>query len=545
MKFWNRRLRSKSGNISSVAAHVALGGARAITSHARCIYNEKYCRKGHRFPSIIFGFDAILLLIVLSLATLVISLFLFPLKPPKMSLIFRAPEIIAVSELPISADLTALPGGEHEQVRLVWHLPPGMELLRSEPPIQSDGSVYIGSIRPGETKSSHAVVRVFHPVGTESTIGFTVNTVENGTPKQYVASIARSVRGSLLRAEIPEEFYVDAVAPSNVVLPIVITNASTHTLPFVEVRPEAESGIQFDRVVVGDLLPGERRFVMIHLGLLRESPVLRWGVYSASRELDRGVWSARVQAWDYPVITSALVMRPNEAFDVNISRIAHGDRLLVVHPFLDEPVQVFAPDPNDSSIHFPAASSESRTQHEWFIEPLRLLDDGTRLLGPATMGVFVAPLPFTTRVRYRSSSGDQLGVGSHPPIPGEETRYWVFLTLGPVDRELKNIQVEANLPPHVTPTGNVAAPYGGSSRISGGSVRWNLPRMGRESGLVSAQFGFEIAVIPDEAKNGQPIVLVSRSMAQATDIPSGLILKAEESAKTSQMVDEAGEASTP
>jgi hypothetical protein len=221
-----------------------------------------------------------------------------------------------------------------------------------------------------------------------------------------------------------------------------------------------------------------------------------------------------------------------------VNGLVSGDRILVMNPFFPEPVGVFSPSPDDPVMTLPGADVRPDPHHEWFIEPLRILPDGSRYLGPATKGVFASGLPFDVRVRYRSVSGDQLGIGPHPPVPGIETRYWVFFTVGPVDDAVRDVRVRTELPGGVSLTGNVSSPDGGSWSVADGGIRWDIPLLGSESGPTTALFGYEISVTPDEFDHGGVIDLVSASVAQATDIHQGIVLRAEESAKTSENVDE-------
>ncbi|MCL4732963.1 hypothetical protein KJZ71_04145 [Patescibacteria group bacterium] len=504
------------------AAHAALGGARGMTSYVKCLYDAKYCRR-YRLPRFVFAFDAILIVMMFAVAGLFVWILLVPAAPPTMSASFSAPEIIAAHKTPMAIHLRAKDGASHENVRLTWHLPPGVEVLSSNPPMNADGTIYLGALRSGETASSHVIARMFYPPGTQVRMGFTIESQEGGERREYVGGGERAVAKSALTAKVPDAFAVDSVPAEGAVIPVAVTNESDLVLPSVELRHEDGGSVFFPRMRFGDLEPGERRYAFLRLGTLAAPPTLSWSVFSASRELERGTWTSGIGSWPYPVIEEPLIARPHIETTVRATASQAKQALIVVQPLWENSVQTWPLLQGASIISLPAISAPETPVQEWFVFPVREDLSGRRELGPGIRGLATVPFPVDAQIRYTSDAGDQLGIGPHPPRAGHETRYWVFWTAGPFDGDVRNVRIEATLDRRVRATGLVAAPNGGMwSFGQDGRVVWTLNAFGAGSGLTKALFGFEIVLTPAPEDAGRSMPILGETRAVAEDAETGL-----------------------
>jgi len=70
-----------------------------------------------------------------------------------------------------------------------------------------------------------------------------------------------------------------------------------------------------------------------------------------------------------------------------------------------------------------------------------------------------------TNIELKSSAkyyleGEQLGVGPIPPIAGETTKYWIFISIENFNHDLENILVSATIPENVSLTGKTSVTRG-------------------------------------------------------------------------------------
>ncbi|OGL74265.1 hypothetical protein A3E39_01440 [Candidatus Uhrbacteria bacterium RIFCSPHIGHO2_12_FULL_60_25] len=531
-RFTNRR----RAGLASYTFQAGLGPARAFSSYARRIFYAKYQDK-HRHPRVVFVFDAALLGICALLVAVLVSVALRPPRPSLLTLNLTAPALTSGAPVPLIARIGATK--DVHNVRLQWRLPPGTEILSSEPVVSADGRVFLGDISPGELQVAHLVVRLYQPVGATASFGFSFAYEENGQPFDEVGSEERQVTASALAAVVPDEFRVDSVSSQGGMIPLVIENTTALKLPYVQVTfdpPVTELG---ERVTLGSLAAKEKRYVFVPIH--RTEPVisgerdirLKWIVSSGAREVSRGAFEADIFDWKWPTVTSALISRPTSETHIRLSGVESQMTLLVAHPLLDPEVREIELTSGQTDVVLPSFTIRESPAHEWFVALLGEWPEGGRLMGPATMGVIRSAIPFETSVRYTSSEGDQIGAGPNPPKVGEDTRYWVFWTIGPVADEVRDVRVSATLPTRVRATGNVTAPNGGMWDVSGQTVRWSLPRLGGIDAS-EAVFGFEVEVSPRSQDAGRPIMVVATSTATAADDSTDTTFRMQAGPETSE-----------
>src|SRR3989344_4031882 len=350
--FTNRR----SAGLASYTFQAGLGPARAFSSYARKMFHAKYQDK-HRHPRVVFVFDAALLGICALLVAVLVSVALRPPRPSLLTLNLTAPALTSGAPVPLIARIGATK--DVHNVRLQWRLPPGTEILSSEPVVSADGRVFLGDISPGALQVAHLVVRLYQPVGATASFGF--------------------------------------------------------SFPYVQVTvdpPVTELG---ERVTLGSLAAKEKRYVCVPIH--RTEPVisgerdirLKWIVSSGAREVSRGAFEADIFDWKWPTVTSALISRPTSETHIRLSGVESQMTLLVAHPLLDPEVREIELTSGQTDVVLPSFTIRESPAHEWFVALLGEWPEGGRLMGPATMGVIRSAIPFETSVRYTSSEGDQIG----------------------------------------------------------------------------------------------------------------------------------------
>jgi hypothetical protein len=539
----NYMIRTHNRNGTAFLHGIASGFGlpRAVTSRLRRRYDRRY-RERVRFPRIAFLFDTALLIVLVALLSLVISFVAHPPVPPTVALTFAAPpELTAAAAQPMSVTLRPTDDEEHAGVRLTWHLPHGWEILASDPPMQSDGTVFFGTIPAGQERTSHVIVRLYDSVGRRASVGFTVHDVKDGKSRQYSGVGERAIASSALTAEVPAPFIVDAAAADGAVIPVQVKNASDRPVPYVELRAAETSPVQFPRAALGDLEAGESRYAYVSLGskAAGQRHEIEWTLHAASREISRGSWRADSAAWSGGLaVSSPLAASPDEETPVRFSG-GEGRSVILVLPFLEPAVNEIALPRDTQEVSIPPASDPGVKNGRWFVAPVMLTEDDGRLLGPAAFGVIRDELPFTAEARYRTEAGDQLGTGPHPPRANEETRYWIFWMVGPVQGKLTDVRVQTAAGEGVRFTGAFAAPNGGVAAISDKSARWTLREIGSEAGLTEAMFGFEISLVPDLSVVGRSVRLIGPSSILAVDAATGITLSQEEMALFSENIQDA------
>ncbi len=514
------------------------GVARAVSHPVRRWYERRYHPR-HRFPRVVFLFDLALIGMIAVLAILVVSLLVVPPAPPTLRLSVAASPMIALEPVAIAATVSSADGRDHAAVTVRWGVPSGWDVVSADPPMRADGSVYLGSVPKGDRRTSRIVVRPFAAVGTTAAIGISLSQFSGSAVQTYTGSASFPVRASALSARIPDAFAADAVVPDGAVLPVVVANDSDLVIPSVELRPADTSGIAFPRAIIGDLPAKTSRVVYIAFGRLTAPPHLAWGVYAASREIATGSLDARIDAWADPTIDGPIVAHANAPTAVHVTN-GMGTSILVIPPASTGTVLSVPLTSNDATIQIPSASLISGAGDQWLLAPVRTDDRGSRTLGRGTLAAFAGTFPFAADAEYTSPSGDQLGVGPNPPRVGEETRYWIFWRVGPVQSSLRDLTASAMLGDRVRPTGNVALPDGGTSDVSGRTITWTLPAIGSDAGHAEASFGFEVAIQPQQGDIGKRLTLIGASHAEAVSA-SDITLIAEDSAQYSEIVRQQGQ----
>ncbi len=110
-----------------------------------------------------------------------------------------------------------------------WNLPDWAEIVRAEPPVLSDGSVYLGRVAPGDDRQSLIVVRVRTTVGV--TVPFDIIVI-----KRIDLVFSTSVAGTASR------LVVSSAVSTNLATPVTFASMGA-SIP-VEIRNAGQSSLE-------------------------------------------------------------------------------------------------------------------------------------------------------------------------------------------------------------------------------------------------------------------------------------------------------------
>ncbi|MCC6597154.1 MAG: hypothetical protein IT477_11660, partial [Rhodanobacteraceae bacterium] len=127
----------KTTGLAQHGATVALTPARAVTSHLRKRYREKYHGR-YKFAPLVFAFDLAVFGIAATLVAINIYLFVnVPPPTPTLGLVFSTAPIKSAAPQALEAVVEARGKDSDGPVSLRWNLPTGTEILQAEPPLDS------------------------------------------------------------------------------------------------------------------------------------------------------------------------------------------------------------------------------------------------------------------------------------------------------------------------------------------------------------------------------------------------------------------------
>ncbi|MBU4314858.1 hypothetical protein KJ673_00430 [Patescibacteria group bacterium] len=143
-----------------------------------------------------------------------------------------------------------------------------------------------------------------------------------------------------------------------------------------------------------------------------------------------------------------------------------------------------------------------------------------------------------TSIRYYDENGSALGNGPLPPQVGNTTTYRVIWTINNSLHDLKNITVNATLPPHVSWAGNVEQDLGAIIyNDSAKSVTWSVSSL--SSSVEQIQGSFSISITPDTGDIGSFVKLISASSLIANDALTDTALSRATDSLTTDLQDDA------
>lgn len=142
----------------------------------------------------------------------------------------------------------------------------------------------------------------------------------------------------------------------------------------------------------------------------------------------------------------------------------------------------------------------------------------------------IKPIKITLQslARYYTPDGDQLGVGPLPPIFGQVTNYWLFISLADFDHDLENVVISANVPSNVILTGRESVSYGEDMSFEPNSktVTWLLGNLVKAEASQVITVAFEVKLLPTENQIGSIAPLLTNIKVSALDsITKQIIVK--------------------
>jgi hypothetical protein len=139
-------------------------------------------------------------------------------------------------------------------------------------------------------------------------------------------------------------------------------------------------------------------------------------------------------------------------------------------------------------------------------------------------------LTLDTKAVFFTSLGDQIGVGSVPPVVSEYTSYWVIVRAINTNNNIKDLNITAKIPGGVefTDIFNVTAGnqivYDENSR----TINWNIGEIDKFAGIFepAPEARIQLAIVPEQAQIGSSPALLTNITATATDQKTGAFLTA-------------------
>ena len=489
-----------------------------------------------------FGFDLALLGIALGLLVLVVAFTTGPFGARiGLDLSLQSPKIASGDIVPIEADVTSVDGATHQDIRLTWHLPPWVEIVRAEPPLSSDGTATLGRVTPIQDARSRLYVTVRAVPSTPIPFDFTLWEGSGMSARSYVGSETRRVATSSVTAE--PAIAADAVQAGGTI-PIVVRNAGSLAADAVIVRLTSADGAPLstlgegNEAVLGSLAPGERRVLFLNVDPAATSTAdFVWEVQDRSQPLSRTTVTYSIADPVNVTIAEPLRSTPGAGSTDVQYESAGPAQLWVTHPLQTTEdgsrIRTYDLGQGSGQVHIPLDSDAHTTLTSWSVVPFEIRD-GKTVIGKRIVGSLSTAFPFSAAARYYAVGGDQLGIGPLPPKVGEATSYWVVWSVGPTDADLKDLTLRTTLASGVTATGKSSSQTPGTFASDGSSVTWTIPSL-PATGASPATFAFEIFMTPTASQKGTVPVLVKASSANATEVRSGLVLESHADAQDANL----------
>jgi hypothetical protein len=139
-------------------------------------------------------------------------------------------------------------------------------------------------------------------------------------------------------------------------------------------------------------------------------------------------------------------------------------------------------------------------------------------------------LNLKTTAMFYTASGDQIGVGSVPPIVGEYTSYWVIIKVNNTNNKIKDLKVTAKVPAGIDFTNIYNVTDGDQINFNEASreLQWNLSEVTAFAGIFNAspEARIQLAITPTKDQIGKSPLLLTDIRATATDEVTNAFLSA-------------------
>jgi hypothetical protein len=406
----------------------------------------------------------------------------------------------------------------------MWDLPPGTEILQSDPPLSDEREAFLGKIEPGKSVSSRLVVRLFRSPGSVR-FGFKLSD-DRGS---VTGAETRRIDGSGL--VFKPLFDVSAI-PKDGEIAYLLQNQTNMILDAVNVR--AVSGGSFEEgrsITVGSMQPySERVFIF-------KPDAASAILYEASAQN-----TVLVQTQDPIALLESdptqvrLTLQPSSGSEARlIVQASRTADINVFHPGIADEghLKTFVVPEGRTELRIPVSASVD--PGSWYAIPSAQWPDGVRG-GYLSRGSITTPFMISTSARYYASNGDQIGIGPLPPVVGEATKYWVQLKLAPTSADISNLRVVARLGRNVRVTGRDALPDGGTFVETDEGFVWSTEYLAANA--LGATASFEIELLPDAGQKGSVPVLIESVIAEAQDVRSDIKLESRATGVNANLPDD-------
>jgi hypothetical protein len=139
-------------------------------------------------------------------------------------------------------------------------------------------------------------------------------------------------------------------------------------------------------------------------------------------------------------------------------------------------------------------------------------------------------LNLKTTAMFYTSIGDQIGIGSVPPIVGEYTSYWAIIKINNTNNKIKDLKVTAKVPVGIDFTNIYNVTDGDQVTFDETSrtLQWNISSVPAFAGIFNAspEARIQLAITPTSDQIGKSPLLLTNIKAMATDEVTNAFLSA-------------------
>ncbi len=139
-------------------------------------------------------------------------------------------------------------------------------------------------------------------------------------------------------------------------------------------------------------------------------------------------------------------------------------------------------------------------------------------------------LSLNTTALFFTAQGDQIGVGSVPPVVGEYTSYWTIIRVINTNNKIKDLKITAQVPGEIEFTDIYNVTEGNQIIFdqNARTVTWQVSNIPAFAGIFNAapEARIQLALVPTASQRGQSPALLTNITATATDETTGAFLTA-------------------
>ncbi len=560
-------------------------------------YHRRYKGK-YRYERAVFSFDLILVGIIITLATITLTFFLFPFNHFEDRISFTAtvaPRTI-VTGAPSTLVIEYRNGTKEPLRNAKLHLKfPDHFLLQGVTANNKDiseNNINLGDVAVGGTGDVHVKGVMFGDVGGEQTFQSSmtfVHGIKDDVAGTKNSSYTFSPEHSTLQLSLslPDR----AIVSQSMEGTITYKNTGSIDFPEIGIYPEWPNGFHFEKAsthledgtfVLPKIRAGESG-TMTFSGYLGDAKDHAVFLFHPSFAFGSDHYQQETLTQSIPVLPAQIELSAAYAnslqpgtdatYTIHYKNVGterlHNIELILSSesPFVATKEKIVTSkefpslellkpgDEADVAIVIPIQSSVSPSSLSNFQQlqiPIHVIaryaleSNLTQRLATNSLDItsnLTTPIHFESFARYVAPSGDQIGRGPLPPRVGQKTSYWIFWNVDGTTNAIDHVGIEGTLPDNVTFTGHQT-----SSESNGVSfdpdtrkIQWNVssipPTLDPASKLFSV--AFEVVVIPTTTQIGTSPILVKEIHLTGTDAFTGEFVSATGSIITTKVPNDA------